>query len=48
MARYGEWAMLQPRAEGMNLIIWLFPATLLLGGGIAIIVMARRSRKETP
>ncbi|MBI4238384.1 MAG: cytochrome c-type biogenesis protein CcmH [Deltaproteobacteria bacterium] len=48
VARYGEWAMLQPRAEGMNLIIWLFPATLLLGGGIAIIVMARRSRKETP
>lgn len=46
VARYGEWALLQPKVSGMNLIIWLFTATLLIGGSIVIIVLARRSRSQ--
>jgi cytochrome c-type biogenesis protein CcmH len=36
VSRYGEWALLRPKAEGVNLLVWLGPALLLLGG-LAII-----------
>ena len=32
--RYGEWILLQPKAEGINLLVWLLPGALLLGGAI--------------
>ncbi len=31
--RYGEWVLLKPKAEGMNLIVWIFPLLFLLLGG---------------
>ena len=31
--RYGEWVLLKPRAEGMNLVVWIFPLLFLLLGG---------------
>ncbi|WP_395543525.1 cytochrome c-type biogenesis protein CcmH [Neotabrizicola sp. sgz301269] len=41
--RYGEFVLFNPRASGLNLILWLAgPAMLLLGGGIAIMAMRRR------
>ena len=36
ISRYGEWALLDPPASGMNLLVWLLPLLLLVGGGIAI------------
>ncbi|HLM48860.1 MAG TPA: cytochrome c-type biogenesis protein [Myxococcaceae bacterium] len=36
IARYGEWVLLQPKAEGFNLLVWLGPVALLLGGGFII------------
>jgi len=41
-ARYGEWALLEPPASGMNLLVWVLPLFLLLGGGIAIARTMRR------
>lgn len=32
VARYGEWVLLQPKAEGFNLLVWLGPVVLVLGG----------------
>ena len=43
--RYGEWALLQPKAEGMNLAIWILPALFLAGG---VIVITVRLRKRGP
>jgi len=44
-SRYGEWALLDPPASGMNLLVWLLPLLLLVGGGLAI---ARTMRRPVP
>ena len=44
-SRYGEWALLDPPATGMNLLVWLLPLLLLVGGGLAI---ARTMRRPVP
>lgn len=41
-SRYGEWALLEPPATGMNLLVWLLPLALLVGGGLAIARTMRR------
>lgn len=37
--KYGEWILLRPRAEGINLLVYVLPALALLAGGW---VVARR------
>ena len=45
VARYGEFVLLNPPATGSNLILWLAgPAVLLMGGGVALAMLRRRSR----
>lgn len=47
--RYGEWVLLNPRAVGMNWLVWIAPA---LAAGIAVssvvFVVARWRREEDP
>jgi cytochrome c-type biogenesis protein CcmH len=43
VARYGEWVLLQPKAEGVNLLVWLGPVALLLGGAFVISRQVRRA-----
>jgi cytochrome c-type biogenesis protein CcmH len=47
VARYGEWVLLQPKAEGFNWFVWLGPVALVLGG---LFVISRQFRRgpETP
>ncbi len=33
--RHGEWALLKPRAQGFNWVLWLAPG-MLLGGGLVL------------
>jgi len=40
-SRYGEWALLEPPASGMNLLVWVLPLCLLLFGGMAIARVVR-------
>jgi cytochrome c-type biogenesis protein CcmH len=42
VARYGEWALLEPAAHGMNWLVWLGPGALLLIGGFFIFRLVRR------
>lgn len=43
VARYGEFVLLNPPAQGLNWLLWLAgPAMLLVGGGIAIATTRRR------
>ncbi len=45
VARYGEFVLFNPRAEGSTLILWLAgPALLLAGIGIAVATQRRRGR----
>ncbi|SPJ22370.1 cytochrome c-type biogenesis protein [Palleronia abyssalis] len=41
--RYGEYVLLQPRANGVNLILWLAGPAMLLGGiGVAAVALRRK------
>ena len=46
VARYGEWVLLQPKAEGFNWFVWLGPVALLLVGGYVILRQVRRGAEE--
>lgn len=47
--RYGEWILLTPTRSGFNLTAWLLPFFVVLIGGSALFVLARRwSRQEAP
>ena len=49
VARYGEFVLLSPPARGANLVLWLAgPGLLLLGGGMALAMLRRRSRMVGP
>lgn len=42
--RYGEYVLMTPNAGGSNLLLWLAgPLMLLLGGGMAVVYLRRRS-----
>ena len=44
VARYGEYVLLRPTAEGANLVLWLAAPTLLLAGlGLGWAVVRKRS-----
>ena len=44
VARYGEFVLFQPRAEGANWILWLAgPLMLLAGAGIALAMSRKRA-----
>ncbi|HWV58037.1 MAG TPA: cytochrome c-type biogenesis protein [Longimicrobiales bacterium] len=40
--RYGQWVLLKPEASGFNLIVYVLPWAVLLGGGAVIVVGVRR------
>ena len=40
--RYGEWILLEPKAEGFNWTVWLLPIFLVLGGLAFVWLTARR------
>ena len=42
VARYGEFVLLKPRFERQTLPLWLVPPLLLVGGGLALFLYARR------
>lgn len=41
VARYGEWVLLTPKAEGFNWVVWLGPGVLLVGGAWVILRQLR-------
>lgn len=39
--RYGEWVLLRPKASGVNLIVYLLPIAMIVGGAAFVFVKAR-------
>jgi cytochrome c-type biogenesis protein CcmH len=48
VARYGEFVLLKPRFEQQTLLLWLVPPFVLVGGGLALWMYARRRSKGGP
>jgi cytochrome c-type biogenesis protein CcmH/NrfF len=42
ISKYGEWVLLEPKASGFNLLVYVLPALALLGGAALIFVAVRR------
>jgi cytochrome c-type biogenesis protein CcmH len=40
--RYGEWVLLQPKPQGANLLIWILPLLLLVGGSLFILKYVKK------
>ena len=41
---YGPWILLKPKAEGLNLLVYLLPVAAFLLGGVLFLSRIRRSR----
>ena len=48
VSKYGEWILLQPKASGMNLLVYIAPLLLLLAGGVVIWVAVRKWSSAAP
>ena len=47
--RYGEYVLLKPTVGGANLLLWLAgPVMLLIGAGIGLVYIRRRSQAVAP
>lgn len=42
VSKYGEWVLLEPRAAGFNLLVYILPGLALLAGVALVITMIRR------
>ena len=47
-SRYGEWVHMEPTARGFNLLVWLLPVVVVLGGGALVLLSVRRWIRNTP
>lgn len=48
VARYGEWILLQPKATGLNLMLYVLPFVVVIAGGIFIVRFVRKSSASAP
>ena len=46
--RYGEWILLQPRATGFNMLVYVLPWLLVAAGIAVIVLMVRRWTRPLP
>lgn len=42
VGRYGEWILMEPTARGVNLLVWLLPVLMVIGGGTVVVLAVRR------
>lgn len=42
VSKYGDWILLAPPARGMNLLIYVLPVVLVLGGFVGLAIVVRR------
>ena len=42
VARYGEWILLEPTTKGLNLMLYLLPVILVVGGVVLVVFLVRR------
>lgn len=42
VANYGEWVLLEPEPAGFNLLVYVLPVLMLIGGAVFVFFTARR------
>lgn len=48
VGRYGEWILLEPRMTGLNVLLYVFPVILVLGGLAFVVVLVRKWSASQP
>lgn len=48
VGRYGEWILLEPRMAGLNILLYVFPVMLVLGGLAFVTVLVRKWSASPP
>lgn len=48
VGRYGEWILLEPRMAGFNILLYVFPVILVLGGLAFVAVLVRKWSASPP
>ncbi len=46
IGKYGEWVLLEPKAEGLNLLVYVLPVALVIGGGLFVVRYVRTNSAE--
>jgi cytochrome c-type biogenesis protein CcmH len=47
VSKYGEWILLEPAMTGLNVLLYVFPVVLVVGGLVLVVLLVRRwSRAE--
>lgn len=41
-SRYGEWILLEPRMTGLNILLYVLPVVLVVGGIAIVVILVRR------
>ncbi len=41
-ARYGEWILLEPRMTGLNVVLYVLPVVIILGGLVIVVYLVRK------
>ena len=42
---YGQFVLLKPKFEGMNVLVWLLPVLALIGGALIVMMVIRKLQK---
>jgi cytochrome c-type biogenesis protein CcmH len=42
LAKYGDWILLEPRAEGINLLVYWIPVIFLVIGGVVLFMTVKK------
>ncbi len=48
ISKYGEWVLLEPKARGFNLIVYMLPVLLVLGGAVFLVYIVRKWTAVAP
>jgi len=41
-SRYGEWILLEPKMTGLNIVLYVLPVVLVVGGLILVVALVRK------
>lgn len=48
VGRYGEWILLEPKMAGLNILLYVFPVVVVLGGLALVVVLVRKWSSPAP
>jgi cytochrome c-type biogenesis protein CcmH len=48
VSKYGQWILMEPKAEGFNLVVYLLPFAMLAAGAGVIVLAVRRWTRAAP